>query len=77
MCSHYWIFESPNGEKSRGVCKLCGVVCEANNCIRDDNTHPHYNLASTMPPWWQSENPIDKILVGGYKRNSLQDNAKL
>ena len=25
-CTHHWLLATPNGETSRGVCKLCGAV---------------------------------------------------
>jgi len=24
-CAHHWLIESPSGESSEGVCKLCGA----------------------------------------------------
>jgi hypothetical protein len=42
-CVHYWLIESPEGPKSRGVCKLCGAETEFSNYVPlsllDDRRH--------------------------------------
>jgi hypothetical protein len=30
-CIHWWVIESPEGSKSKGVCKLCGEEREFSN----------------------------------------------
>jgi len=37
-CHHFWIIESANGPKSRGVCKYCGERREFFNTIPDINS---------------------------------------
>lgn len=32
---HHWLIESPNGETSRGVCKICGATREFRNWLPD------------------------------------------
>lgn len=34
-CAHHWLIESPNGETSRGTCKLCGATKEFPNSAED------------------------------------------
>lgn len=31
QCLHYWVIDSPNGQISSGVCKICGVTKEFDN----------------------------------------------
>jgi hypothetical protein len=33
MCKHHFIYESPNGEFSKGICKLCGTTDVARNAL--------------------------------------------
>ncbi len=42
LCSHYFVFDSPNGKDSRGVCQYCGWVIYQPNSF-DYNKHD-YNL---------------------------------
>lgn len=35
-CKHHWIIETPDGETSRGVCKLCGAVKDFENFFKFD-----------------------------------------
>jgi hypothetical protein len=35
VCSHRWVIETPNGEFSRGVCRLCGAEKEFPNSAED------------------------------------------
>jgi hypothetical protein len=37
-CSHYWIIETANGPKSRGVCQNCGEARDFLNVIPDFST---------------------------------------
>ena len=56
-CKHFWQFESPNGETSRGVCRYCGAVQEAKNCL-DDRTVQEYEIGQSKPFWLLS--PLKK-----------------
>ncbi len=33
-CQHHWVYESPNGPTSKGVCKKCGETREDRNTIK-------------------------------------------
>ena len=33
MCKHFWVYESPDGETSKGVCKLCGTETTGRNSL--------------------------------------------
>jgi len=37
QCSHYWIIETANGPKSRGVCQYCGESRDFLNSIQGLN----------------------------------------
>lgn len=37
ICHHFWIIESANGPKSRGICKYCGEKRDFLNTIPDLN----------------------------------------
>ena len=39
-CAHHWLIESPDGETSRGTCRLCGASREFFN----------YNQRQTLSP---------------------------
>lgn len=39
-CCHRWSVETPNGPKSKGICKLCGMVKFFNNYIEDYGSYP-------------------------------------
>ena len=32
-CTHYWVYETPNGPVSVGVCKYCGRAIEGMNYV--------------------------------------------
>ena len=34
-CAHHWVIATPNGETSRGVCKVCGTEKEFPNSAED------------------------------------------
>ncbi len=34
-CAHHWVIATPNGEMSRGVCKICGLEKEFPNAAED------------------------------------------
>ncbi len=34
-CVHHWVIASPNGETSRGVCKICGMERDFPNSADD------------------------------------------
>lgn len=33
--AHHWRIEEPNGQESRGTCKICGVTREFNNWLAE------------------------------------------
>jgi hypothetical protein len=35
-CKHHWVIESPNGEFSRGSCKVCGEEKQFRNSTPDN-----------------------------------------
>lgn len=35
QCSHYWLIETANGPKSRGICQYCGESRDFLNTIPD------------------------------------------
>ncbi len=39
-CAHHWLIESPDGETSRGVCRICGASRQFAN----------YNQRQTISP---------------------------
>jgi len=48
ICKHYWVYEPPNGEYSKAVCKLCGAKTNGKNAMPEyrvpvmvnENTQP-------------------------------------
>ncbi|MDD5093020.1 MAG: hypothetical protein PHV74_01375 [Dehalococcoidia bacterium] len=45
-CVHHWIIEPPEGEVSKGVCKICGTEKEFKNhlaCSAWDNESPRFS----------------------------------
>ena len=35
VCAHRWVIESPNGETSHGICRVCGAEKEFPNSAED------------------------------------------
>ena len=45
VCTHFWVFETPDGPTSKGKCKYCGLETEARNSITVKDSR-HINLDS-------------------------------
>jgi len=46
--AHRWLIEEPNGPKSAGVCKICGVAKEFKNWLQDGDfiTNEEHRVAA-------------------------------
>lgn len=60
LLGHFWVYDSPNGKTSIGICKYCGATQE------DFNSYPYekYQYALNVPQIKYSPmNNVDRILL--------------
>jgi len=48
-CHHFWIIESANGPKSRGICKYCGERRDFFNSAPAEPVVKHHNHPLELP----------------------------
>ncbi len=49
-CAHHWLIESPDGETSRGVCRICGSSRRFANYNQRQITSPGRRTATSRAP---------------------------
>ena len=69
ICIHHWLLERPNGETSKGTCKLCGTERSFYNTpdyMREDGNQ----WMRTRDADWREKQRVDSLAT---KANSESD----
>ena len=60
MCNHYFIYETPNGSMSKGVCKYCGLKTKGRNSLPDKDYARGWHYKAPIER--SRENRVEAIL---------------
>lgn len=69
-CQHYWIIESPRGQTSRGVCKICGAERQFYN------SWPFFPMGRPDESRTGTESPEPKEPTGEEARSEEDSNVE-